>query len=139
MDKRIKRYTDEQGAISENVSFGWGNARDIVLQMIIDDGVKSRGHRNNLFGSNFKKIGIASGDHKTYQHCTVMEFFGQGGQKNLSFEKYQIDKDEWPENAVSLQKHIESKTINEQTTIILTYTFTLSNGEVVKKTKEFKE
>jgi len=31
MDKRIKRYTEEQGAISENVSFGWGNARDIVL------------------------------------------------------------------------------------------------------------
>lgn len=66
MDKRVKRHCSEQGAISENVSFGWGDARDIVLQMIIDDGVKSRGHRENLFGSHYKKIGVASGEHKTY-------------------------------------------------------------------------
>lgn len=88
MDKRVKRHLSEQGALSENVSFGWGEARDIVLQMIIDDGVKSRGHRNNLFGSNFKRVGVASGEHKTYQHCTVMELFGQSGKSNLSFDKY---------------------------------------------------
>ena len=66
MDKRIKRYTSEQGAISENVSFGWDNAKDVVLQMIIDDGVKSRGHRNNMFGSHFRKLGVASGTHKSF-------------------------------------------------------------------------
>lgn len=31
MDKRVKKYLSEQGALSENVSFGWENARDIVL------------------------------------------------------------------------------------------------------------
>ena len=44
--------------------------------MVIDDGVKSRGHRTNLFGSHYKKMGIASGKHKTYSHCTVIDFFG---------------------------------------------------------------
>lgn len=68
-----------------------------------------------------------------------MEFFGQSGKSTLSFDKYQIDKEEWPENAISLQKHIESKTVNDQTTVVLTYTFTLSDGSTVKKTKEFKQ
>lgn len=68
-----------------------------------------------------------------------MEFFGTSGKSNLSFDKYQIDKEEWPEKAISLQKHIESKTINEVTTVILTYTFTLADGSTVKKVKEFKE
>lgn len=31
MDKRVKRYLSDPGAISENISFGWGEARDIIL------------------------------------------------------------------------------------------------------------
>ena len=107
--------------------------------MVIDDGVKSRGHRKNIFGSNFKKIGIASGPHKGYTHCTVMEFFGETDKQQLNFNKYEIDKEEWPENATQLQKHIESKTVNDVKTITLTYTFTLTNGEKIVKKKEFTE
>lgn len=68
-----------------------------------------------------------------------MDFFGESGKSKLSFEEYKIEKDEWPENAISLQKHIESKTINDKTTIFLTYTFTLDDGSSVVKTKEFYE
>ena len=66
----------------------------------------------NMFGSNYKRVGIGSAPHKGYMHCTVIDFFGVSQKAELSFEKYQIDKEEWPENAVSLQKHIESKTTN---------------------------
>lgn len=92
----------DHGSLSENISFGWKTAKDIVLSMIIDDGVKSRGHRMNLFNSNYKKIGVASGKHKAYEHCTVMDFFGVPEKSNLKFDDYEIDKNEWPENAVSL-------------------------------------
>ena len=44
--------------------------------MLIDDGVPNRGHRKNLWG-NFKKVGIASGPHKTYKHLSVIDFFGE--------------------------------------------------------------
>ena len=107
--------------------------------MIIDDGVKARGHRNNLFGVNYVKIGIASGSHKTYQHFTVVDFFGNVENTQLSFDKYQIEKDQWPENAISLSKHIEAKTNNKKKTIYLTYTFTMSDGSKEVRKKEFVE
>ena len=107
--------------------------------MIIDDGVKSRGHRNNLFGTHYKQIGVASGEHKGYAHCTVIEFFGESQKSKLSFDDYKIDKEEWPQDAVSLNKHIESKTSNDKKIIYLTYTFTLKNGEKVVKEKQFEE
>ena len=56
----------------------------------------------NMFGSNYKKIGVACSAHKGYQHCCVIDFFGVSQKAELSFEKYSIDKEEWPENAVSL-------------------------------------
>ena len=106
--------------------------------MCIDDGVPSRGHRNNLFGK-FLKVGVSSGAHKTYSHFSVINFFGAPQTSDLSFDKYQIEKDDWPENAISLSKHMESKVSNNKKTIILKYTFTMSDGEKVIKTKEFVE
>ena len=93
---------NEHGSLSENISFGWKSAKDIVLSMVVDDGVKSRGHRRNLFNSKYKKMGLASGPHKVYEHCTVMDFFGEPEKDKLSFKNYKIDKDEFPEDAVSV-------------------------------------
>ncbi len=76
MDKRIKKHSDQIGSMSENVSFGWKTGKDIILQMLIDDGVPNRGHRLNLFGK-FAKVGIAAGEHKVYKHFAVLDFIGQ--------------------------------------------------------------
>ncbi len=54
-------------------------------------------------------------------------------------DNYKIDKDEWPEDAISLKKHIELKTTNNKKIITLTYTFVKSDGSNEVKTKEFIE
>ena len=46
----------------------------VLNQLIVDDGLSSRGNRNNLFDTKFKYIGIHTGDHSKYGNITVLCF-----------------------------------------------------------------
>ena len=139
MELRVKAAVAETGALAENVSFGWADPREVVFQLIIDDGVKTRGHRRNIYDGTFDKVGVSAGPHKGYQHCCVIDFHGKAKESEVSFDKYQIESEEWPADATSLQKHLEVKTENNVKTIKLTYVFTLTNGSQVTKVKEITE
>ena len=52
---------------------GRNHALQTVLGLIIDDGVMSRGHRKNIFSTDFKYIGIASRVQED-KVITVMDF-----------------------------------------------------------------
>jgi uncharacterized protein YkwD len=55
----------------------------MVSALMVDDGVLSRGHRENLMKESFTKIGIAVYSHKTYKYCCVLDF----AENFLSFEE----------------------------------------------------
>ncbi len=71
---RMSRYGAWQEQAGENISFGRVTPREIVMSMLIDDGVKSRGHRKNILQSKFAFIGTASGAHSQYDIMTVVVF-----------------------------------------------------------------
>ncbi len=71
---RVNLYGKWQGGIAENIYYGGENARDVVLGLIIDDGVSSRGHRKNIFKPGFRVIGVGCGRHAEYRTVCVTTF-----------------------------------------------------------------
>jgi hypothetical protein len=72
--ERIKRYGKNYTFAGENIAYKPHTAREIVVGLLIDDGVPSRGHRDNIMHKNYNKIGVATGTHKQYGVMCVMEY-----------------------------------------------------------------
>ncbi|MDR3172371.1 MAG: CAP domain-containing protein [Treponema sp.] len=76
MGGRLNRYGKWAGSAGENISYGNDRARDIVVQLLIDDGVSSRRHRTNNMSEVFTCIGVAVGKHAGYGSMCVLDFAG---------------------------------------------------------------
>ena len=76
LKQRIERYGKWQVRIAENIAYGNSSARQVVIFLLIDDGVKSRGHRKNLLHPTYKTIGVSCGKHPIYKTMCVMDFAG---------------------------------------------------------------
>ena len=70
---RVRRYLNTNGA-GENIAYGLWNAREMVMALLIDDGIPSRGHRKNILNPSYELIGVAAGEHPEYRIVCVMDF-----------------------------------------------------------------
>ena len=73
---RISRYGTWSGTWGENLSCGRSSAREIVIALIIDDGLRNRKHRTNIFSPTFNFAGAAVGNHARYRTICSIEFAG---------------------------------------------------------------
>jgi len=74
ISERIEKYAEWDGEIGENLDFGFKKAENILMNLLIDDGVKERYQRKNMFFPGFKYIGIAIGPHKDYGTCVCIAY-----------------------------------------------------------------
>lgn len=76
VQERIERHGTWEREIAENIGYGPKEARIMVMQLIIDDGVRDRGHRRNTFGKTFSTAGVACGSHPGFGSMCVIDFAG---------------------------------------------------------------
>lgn len=74
VDTRVTRYGNWIDALGENIVYGTGIGRDIVVELLIDDGVPGRGHRKNILNPEFRRVGVALATHPEYGHICVIDF-----------------------------------------------------------------
>ncbi len=70
---RLNRYGEWRTKVGENVDFGGETAREVVISLLVDDGVPSRGHRKNIFQRDFQVVGVGCGEHRRYGTVCVMD------------------------------------------------------------------
>ena len=70
---RLERHGAWEGSSGEAVAFGSGTARDVVLQLLVDDGVPGRGHRRLLLDPRYRVAGVACGPHPVYHQVCVID------------------------------------------------------------------
>ena len=71
---RIERYGEWHCSIGEAISYGPSTGREIVIGLLIDDGVPDRGHRATVLNPSFRLLGISIEDHSAYGNVCVIEF-----------------------------------------------------------------
>jgi hypothetical protein len=81
LSERISMHGKWGGYCGENISYGHEDPTEILISLLVDDGVPSRGHRDNLLKGVFNKVGIAIGPHEKYGHMCVMDFAGTYAEK----------------------------------------------------------
>lgn len=61
------------GMVAEVIAYGARDPIDVIRQLVIDDGVPSRGHRNLLFDPAMRFAGVACGPHATFRMVCVID------------------------------------------------------------------
>jgi uncharacterized protein YkwD len=76
-ESRMTRYGTWGVSYSENADYGGAiNGRDVIEDMIIDDGVQSRGHRRNTFDATARVVGVGCAPHPRYGVVCVIDAAG---------------------------------------------------------------
>ena len=71
---RIEKYIEWDGACAESIDFGFCEPENIIINLLVDDGISERYQRCNLFSSTYKFSGIAFGKHRDFNVCAVFVY-----------------------------------------------------------------
>ena len=147
---RIEKYVEWDGITAESIDFGFKIPENIILNLLIDDGVKNRYQRYNLLNDQFKYIGISAGPHTKYGICVVIGYamniralgtepknmseFIQEYIKNTMDKKtkinnpFQEEEPDAPDNTISVKIIKNKKLIGGKFKKITKKIFYLDNG-----------
>ena len=75
--QRIARYGTWQTSYNESVDYGpIRSGRDVVVTLLIDNGVPDRGHRHNILDPTARVVGVTCAPHPKYGSLCVIDEAG---------------------------------------------------------------
>jgi len=74
LEKRLLKFGFAGLNTAENICYKESVAREVVMTMILDDGLKNRPHRKNIFSRKFKQVGVSCGLNKKNEAICVAVF-----------------------------------------------------------------
>jgi len=74
--QRIEKYGEWDICSAEDITYGSFEARQIVIALLIDDGVLERSHRKNILNPCFRFAGVANGTHPSYLSLCAIDYAG---------------------------------------------------------------
>ncbi len=83
--QRLNKFSDAGGYRAENIQGGTSTPIECFFSLMIDRGVPSYGHRENILQPNLRYIGIGIRDGGLYGLNWVFDFCGRPGSESLSF------------------------------------------------------
>ena len=97
IEQRVDKYLEYDYSFSENIDFGGSTGIEVIVNLLVDDGVKSRTHRDNLFSDKYEYYGVAVFEHPEFDYCTVIDYFGdiisyKDPEKNKIFQAKKAKK-----------------------------------------------
>lgn len=72
MEGIIANFGTFSGNFSRAVDFGGETPEQVLVNLLVSDGDPSRGQRESLLSTDLKRVGVATGTHPTYRHCSVI-------------------------------------------------------------------
>lgn len=71
---RLNAHGTWQQSYSENVDYGpFLSGRDVIVDLLVDDGVPGRGHRHNIFDGSARVVGVSCGPHPKFRSMCVID------------------------------------------------------------------
>ena len=72
MNALIEKYGSFVGSFNRVMECGGATPEQIVTNLLVSDGDKSRGQRDALLSPALKRVGVASGKHEVYRTATMI-------------------------------------------------------------------
>ncbi|KAJ8603385.1 hypothetical protein CTAYLR_004290 [Chrysophaeum taylorii] len=121
---RLRREGEWWGSCAENLSFGFETPEDVVLWLLIDDGVPSRGHRKNILDGSLQRVGCSTPTEHETGTCVVLDYaaaaFGPPERIHPTNDPAAILA-ALPHGLDALRREIETALVSPFTTVHLEY------------------
>lgn len=85
LDERIGNCGHWQTAIGETIAYGGSTGFEIVNDLLIDDGVRGRGHRKIILDAAYRAVGVSVRKHPVYGSVSVIEYAGSFTELDETF------------------------------------------------------